>query len=98
LLPQPVKEKLQIGPVRDDGIPGKPSFGKKKVEKGFQIIGKLLLFQGVAGPIAGEREKRGGPALPPGPPDYILLFMRLYLRSLRKASALLRRFFTLGFS
>jgi len=47
----PVKKKTEVGSVRGDGVAGKPSFGQEIVEKGVQVIGKLLLFQGGAAPV-----------------------------------------------
>jgi hypothetical protein len=46
----PVEKKPQVGSVGGDGVAGKPSFGQEIVEKGVQVIGKLLLFQGETAP------------------------------------------------
>lgn len=94
-----IEKKSQIRAVRIDSILRQPFFGnqvvEKKIEKGLEV----LSAQGSC-PVRGCRKPKNKACRlePAGLMLYILFFKRLNLRSFLRASALLRRFLTLGFS
>ena len=89
---------FQVGPVGGHGVGGQPALDGQILQEKMQVVGVVGEVQGRAGSGAKVGQKYAPTARPSGRSVHIRDLIRLNFRSLRRASAALRRFFTLGFS